>query len=250
MRAGLASYPDISLPEICWIVDDGCGTATPATWRTRGRQSIKVCERSFLEVPFREEPKPEAHGLVRARGGVRDCIKRGGGHLTGSDIACCFRKSGCHSRNTLSRRLLSTAQRTCFRAFKTLAFRPPRRECRDAWRDASEISILRSHLANRNVPARSLVPVYRRAGSTERLQCGAEALRCRYLHSSAYRQGGRRRTGTALISIRPYRRLFLSSGGRLYGKALHELIEFRLGQSPAGAIQLLRTRLPLRRRRA
>jgi hypothetical protein len=36
-----------------------------------GSQAIKVCEQSFLEgARVREEPKPEAHGLVRGRGGV------------------------------------------------------------------------------------------------------------------------------------------------------------------------------------
>src|SRR5215471_2307553 len=46
-------------------------------------------------------------------GGVRDCIKHGGGHMMGSAMVCCFRNSGCHSRNKVSSRLLSTAQRTC-----------------------------------------------------------------------------------------------------------------------------------------
>ena len=51
--------------------------------------------------------------IVVVHKGKGDCIKGGGDHMTGSAIARCFRKSGCHSRNRSSIRLLRTAQRTC-----------------------------------------------------------------------------------------------------------------------------------------
>src|SRR5262245_18475285 len=56
---------------------------------------------------------PKGAELAPCYGLVRDCIKHGGDQTTDSGIARCFRKSGCHSRNRSSSRLLRTAQLTC-----------------------------------------------------------------------------------------------------------------------------------------
>jgi predicted nucleic acid-binding protein len=94
-------------------------TENCSRWR-----KASACESSSHKRRMKEsgiESRPPASSQALFRRSERDCIKHGGAYTTGNDIACCFRKSGRHSRNKPSSRLLRTAQRTCKRRWAPAA---------------------------------------------------------------------------------------------------------------------------------